>query len=76
VFRELPDSLDALVPASSAALGIASATSRAMEGSAATAFEVAWLERPRLGLLYAGQLPPRIFSARSRRRPASRRHRP
>jgi hypothetical protein len=62
VFRDLPDALDALAPASSAALGVVSSTSPAMEGSAETAFEVAWLERPRLGPLYGGQLEPRFSS--------------
>lgn len=60
VFSALPDALDALAPASSAAVGILSATSRSLEPAAITAFEVAWLERPRLGAPYAGTLAPRL----------------
>ena len=57
VFRELPDSLDALAPAASATIGVAG--SPALESALITAFEVAWLERPKLGPLYAGALEPR-----------------
>jgi hypothetical protein len=60
VFRELPDSLDALVPATSATLGIGS--SPALASAALTAFEVAWLERPHLGPVHAGALAPRFAS--------------
>jgi hypothetical protein len=62
VFRELPEELDALAPACSAALAVASARSPALESAAATAFEVAWLERPRLGPLYGGELDARLSS--------------
>lgn len=60
VFQQLPDTLDALAPASSAALGLAGDHAEDRLASAGTAFEVAWLERPQLGPLYAGQLAPRF----------------
>lgn len=62
VFQQLPDALDALAPASSAALAMAKTPSAAAEDSAVTAFEVAWLERPRLGPLYGGELPAHAAS--------------
>lgn len=62
VFSELPDSLDALAPAATAALGIGAAGSASREAAALTAFEVAWLERPRLGPAYQGKLPPRLLA--------------
>lgn len=62
VFNELPDSLDALAPAATVALAIAGARSQHRQWAALTAFEVAWLERPRLGVLYQAALPPRLLS--------------
>lgn len=62
VFHDLPDELEALVPACSAALALSSARSPSLESASATAFEVAWLERPRLGPLYAGELEARLSS--------------
>jgi hypothetical protein len=62
VFHHLPDELDALVPAQGAALALSSARSAALDSAAATAFEVAWLERPALGPLYGGESEPRLSS--------------
>lgn len=61
-FRELPDRLDALAPTSSAALAMSAGADAWVQHSATTAFEVAHLERPRLGPLYGGQLEPRFVS--------------
>jgi hypothetical protein len=62
VFRDLPDDLDELAPAASAALGVSAASTGEWESAALIAFEVAWLERARLGPLHAGELPPRRAS--------------
>lgn len=62
VFSQLPDALDALAPAATAALGVGSARSTLLEAATLTAFETAWLERPRLGPLYSGSLAPRLSS--------------
>lgn len=53
---------DDLVPAVSASLALSSAGSSALESAATIAFEVAWLERPRLGPLYEGAIEPRLSS--------------
>jgi hypothetical protein len=70
MFRLLPDNLDAEVPTESAALGMSEGASQVVEAAAVTAFETAWLERPRLGRLYAGRVEPRmstrlLFAVRS-----------
>lgn len=62
VFSELPDSLNHLAPAATAALGVGGERSPLRETAALTAFEVAWLERPRLGALYQGERSPRLSS--------------
>jgi hypothetical protein len=62
VFSELPDSLDVLAPAATVALAITGAKSELRQWAALSAFEVAWLERPRLGELYQGELSPRLLS--------------
>jgi hypothetical protein len=56
------DDLDDQVPVASAGLALSSAGSPALESAALTAFEVAWLERPRLGKLYEGAIEPRLSS--------------
>jgi len=58
VFQALPDSLDTLAPASSAALGLVGWSAAPTLDWAVSAFEVAWLERPRLGALYDGAREP------------------
>jgi hypothetical protein len=60
VFQRLPDALDALAPASSAALGLVGWNGAPTIDWAVTAFEVAWLERPHLGPLYEDELEPRF----------------
>lgn len=62
VFSQLPDSLDVLAPAATAALAVSGPRSALRETAAVTAFETAWLERPRLGPLYAGELRPRLLT--------------
>lgn len=62
VFSELPDSLNHLAPAATAALAVGGERSPLREAAALTAFEVAWLERPRLGALYQGEHEPRLSS--------------
>ncbi len=62
VFRELPDSLDLLCPAATAALGVQHSPSALCEAASLMAFEAAWLERPRLGRLHRGKLPPLLSS--------------
>jgi len=60
VFDKLPDALDLLSPAATATLGVTGARSPLREAASITAFEAAWLERPRLGPLYGGALGPRL----------------
>lgn len=58
----LSEEEDDQVPTASAGLALSSAGSAALESAGMTAFEVAWLERPRLGKLYDGALEPRLSS--------------
>ncbi|MBI3204999.1 MAG: hypothetical protein HYZ29_25910 [Myxococcales bacterium] len=62
VFSELPDSLDHLAPAATVAAAITGARPPLRQWAALTAFEVAWLERPRLGALYHDALAPRLMT--------------
>ncbi|MCC6668136.1 MAG: hypothetical protein IT375_30605 [Polyangiaceae bacterium] len=62
VFSELPDSLDHLAPAATVAAAITGTRPTLRQWAALTAFEVAWLERPRLGPLYRGELAPRLMA--------------
>lgn len=59
---KLGDEMDEQVPTCNASLALSSAGSPALASVATIAFEVAWLERPRLGRLYDGALEPRLSS--------------